>query len=197
MKSAGFIVAVENYLVRTGMVSLLNKMPQVRVLREFGTVEPLIRFTQKYPGHFLVIGQSLFNKAGDLFLAAPGLLDRTILIAEPDAAVEKKEVQASILQGDTKPEITTKIVALINMQGIDGKGDPSGMLTQREITIVKLVSLGMTNRQIADKLFLSTHTVITHRKNISSKLGIKSVSGLTVYAIVNNIITIEEVTSKP
>jgi DNA-binding NarL/FixJ family response regulator len=57
--------------------------------------------------------------------------------------------------------------------------------------------MGLTNRQIADKLFLSAHTVMTHRKNISSKLGIKSVSGLTVYAIVNNIITIEEVTSKP
>lgn len=40
-------------------------------------------------------------------------------------------------------------------------------------------------------------TVTTHRKNFIGKLGIKSVSGLTVYAIVNNIITIEEVTSKP
>jgi DNA-binding NarL/FixJ family response regulator len=75
--------------------------------------------------------------------------------------------------------------------------DPSSELTQREKTIVRQVSLGMTNRQIAETLFLSTHTVTTHRKNISSKLGIKSVSGLTVYAIVNNIITIEEVNSKP
>ena len=70
-------------------------------------------------------------------------------------------------------------------------------LSPRETTIVRLVSLGLTNRQIADHLFLSAHTVMTHRKNISSKLGIKSVSALTVYAIVNNIITIEEVTSKP
>jgi DNA-binding CsgD family transcriptional regulator len=197
MKSAGFIVAIDNYLVRAGMVSLLNKMPQVRVLREFGAVEPMIRFTQKNPGLFLVIGQSLFNKAGELFLSAPGLLDRTILIADPAREMKNKEVHASILPDDSKPEITSKIVALINLQGIDREGDPSEMLTQREITIVKLVSLGMTNRQIADKLFLSTHTVITHRKNIISKLGIKSVSGLTVYAIVNNIITIEEVTSKP
>ena len=70
-------------------------------------------------------------------------------------------------------------------------------LTQREKTIVRQVSLGLTNKQIAEELFLSTHTVTTHRKNISSKLGIKSVSGLTVYAIVNNIITIEEVSLKP
>ena len=73
----------------------------------------------------------------------------------------------------------------------------SSELTQREKTIVRQVSLGQTNKQIAEELFLSTHTVTTHRKNISSKLGIKSVSGLTVYAIVNNIITIEEVSLKP
>ena len=66
-----------------------------------------------------------------------------------------------------------------------------------EKTIVRLVAMGLTNKQIAGELFLSAHTVITHRKNISSKLGIKSLSGLTIYAIVNNIITIEEVTSKP
>jgi DNA-binding NarL/FixJ family response regulator len=70
-------------------------------------------------------------------------------------------------------------------------------LSPRETTIVRLVSLGLTNRQIAESLYLSAHTVMTHRKNIISKLGIKSVSGLTIYAIVNNIITIEEVTSKP
>lgn len=73
----------------------------------------------------------------------------------------------------------------------------SSELTQREKTVVRQVSLGLTNKQIAEELFLSTHTVTTHRKNISSKLGIKSVSGLTVYAIVNNIITIEEVSLKP
>ena len=66
-----------------------------------------------------------------------------------------------------------------------------------EKTIVRLVAMGLTNKQIAGELFLSAHTVITHRKNISSKLGIKSVSGLTVYAIVNNIITIEELSSEP
>ncbi len=70
-------------------------------------------------------------------------------------------------------------------------------LSPRENTILRLVSLGYTNKEIAEELFLSAHTVITHRKNIVHKLGIKSVSALTVYAIVNNIITIEELSSKP
>jgi len=66
-------------------------------------------------------------------------------------------------------------------------------ISEREIAVVQCVAKGMTNKEIADKLFISQHTVITHRKNITRKLGIKTVSGLTVYAILNNIIDINEV----
>ena len=62
------------------------------------------------------------------------------------------------------------------------------LLSERESDVVKLVALGKTNKEIAEKLFISVHTVISHRKNITEKLGIKSISGLTVYAILNNLI---------
>jgi len=65
-------------------------------------------------------------------------------------------------------------------------------ISDREREIIKHVAKGLTNKEIADKLFLSPHTVMTHRKNISNKLGIKSISGITVYAILNNIISLEE-----
>ncbi len=61
-------------------------------------------------------------------------------------------------------------------------------LTQREMEILRLVAIGHSNKEIADVLFISIHTVITHRKNITGKLGIKSISGLTVYAIINRLI---------
>lgn len=61
-------------------------------------------------------------------------------------------------------------------------------LSQRETNVLKHVALGKTNKEIADKLFLSPHTIITHRKNITRKLGIYTVSGLTVYALINNLI---------
>ncbi|MEX2380549.1 MAG: response regulator transcription factor [Vicingaceae bacterium] len=56
-------------------------------------------------------------------------------------------------------------------------------LTERESEITALIASGMTNKDIADKLHLSHHTVHTHRKNIIKKLGVKSVSELTVYAM--------------
>ncbi len=61
-------------------------------------------------------------------------------------------------------------------------------LTNREKEVLRLIALGKTNRAIADLLFISTHTVISHRKNITEKLGIKSIPGLTVYAIIQKII---------
>lgn len=66
--------------------------------------------------------------------------------------------------------------------------DEAEGLSNREIDVLKLVALGHSNKEIADKLFISTHTVMSHRKNMTEKLGIKSISGLTVYAIINNYI---------
>lgn len=64
----------------------------------------------------------------------------------------------------------------------------SSELTTREKDVLKLVALGHSNKEIAVRLFISIHTVISHRKNITEKLGIKSISGLTVYAILNKLI---------
>ncbi|MEN8226978.1 MAG: LuxR C-terminal-related transcriptional regulator [Bacteroidota bacterium] len=197
MRPEGFILAIDSYLIRKGMASLLNRIHGVRVIREFDAVDPLIQYTKKHGAEFLVISQSLFNRSTDLFLSEAGLLEKTILLKQGPSKKEDQEVHASIYLSEGKEEIIQKIMQLLELRSHDSGRDHSRDLTQREITIVRLVSMGLTNRQIADELFLSTHTVITHRKNISRKLGIKSVSGLTVYAIVNNIITIEEVVAKP
>jgi DNA-binding NarL/FixJ family response regulator len=139
----------------------------------------------------------MFNSATELFRSEAGLMEKTFIL-KPDPSPDSQDgFCTSIYFSESKEEITEKIYGLMDLSGIAPGALRSSELTEREKTIVKFVSLGHTNRQIADKLFLSTHTVTTHRKNISSKLGIKSASGLTVYAIVNNIITIEEATSKP
>lgn len=72
-----------------------------------------------------------------------------------------------------------------------GKTDDT--LSQREKEIIGCVVRGLTNKEIADKLFISIHTVITHRRNISRKLQIHSVAGLTIYAIVNKLVELNEI----
>ena len=62
-------------------------------------------------------------------------------------------------------------------------------ISAREAEIIALVAEGFTNKQIAEHLFLSTHTVITHRKNIMNKLGLNNTAGLVLFAIRQNIIS--------
>ena len=66
-------------------------------------------------------------------------------------------------------------------------------LSEREKEVVVCVAKGMANKDIADKLFLSINTVTTHRRNIARKLHIHSSAGITIYAIVNKLVTLDEV----
>ena len=61
-------------------------------------------------------------------------------------------------------------------------------LTKRETAVLVQLAQGKTNKEVADALNVSVHTVISHRKNITHKTGIKSVAGLTVYAMLNNLV---------
>ena len=65
---------------------------------------------------------------------------------------------------------------------------PQMELSARENEVLRLVAQGFTNKEIADNLSISINTVLSHRKNITAKLGIKSVSGLCVYAMMNGIL---------
>ena len=71
--------------------------------------------------------------------------------------------------------------------------DASEALSEREKDVIVAMVQGMSNKEIADHLFISINTVITHRRNIARKLQIHSPAGLTIYAIVNNLIDISNV----
>lgn len=66
-------------------------------------------------------------------------------------------------------------------------------LSNREKEVICLIAKGLTNKEIADKLCLSVHTVTTHRRNISNKLEIHSPAGITIFAIVNRLIALDEI----
>ena len=72
----------------------------------------------------------------------------------------------------------------------DGGAAPGDKLSSREIEILAGVAQGLLNKEIAAKYNISIHTVITHRKNIARKTGIKTIAGLTAYAILNNLIEV-------
>jgi DNA-binding NarL/FixJ family response regulator len=202
MRKSGFILVIDSYLVRKGLVSILNHIQGIVILQEFNNTDSLAAYLLKQQVDYIIISQPLFEDSADLFIHDPLLLEKIILLKEgktkgKTGSDSGPQVFASIHLKEEKEMIMGKVQGLLDQGDLKNGDSNTAELSPRETTIVRLVSMGLTNRQIADHLFLSAHTVMTHRKNISSKLGIKSVSGLTVYAIVNNIITIEEVTSLP
>jgi len=75
-----------------------------------------------------------------------------------------------------------------SVKSTETSDDNSYELTKREMDVLVLVAKGLMNKEIAEKLNISIHTVISHRKNITRKTNIKSVAGLAMYALMNNLI---------
>lgn len=93
-------------------------------------------------------------------------------------------------------ELETRVAAESENQDRDNTGSDAGNrenLSEREREIVGCIVRGMTNKEIGERLFISVNTVLTHRKNISRKLNIHSVAGLTIYAIVNHLVNIADI----
>ncbi|HSO88332.1 MAG TPA: LuxR C-terminal-related transcriptional regulator [Draconibacterium sp.] len=87
----------------------------------------------------------------------------------------------------TLEQITHKIGQI----NLTGDKSPHDDLSDREIEVLTKMVKGFANKEIADMLNISVHTVISHRKNITEKTGIKSLSGLTIYAITKKIIPLD------
>lgn len=98
-----------------------------------------------------------------------------------------KLYDGSVSLYDRQADLIRKIHVAVDTKQTEVVYD-GGDLSAREKEILVCVARGMLNKEIADKLNLSIYTVITHRKNITRKTGIKTVAGLTVYALLNNLI---------
>jgi regulator of cell morphogenesis and NO signaling len=83
--------------------------------------------------------------------------------------------------------------AALTETGDSDAAEPQESLSDREKEIVRCIVCGLTNKETAAQLYISINTVLTHRKNITRKLNIHSISGLTIYAIVNKLVKLDEV----
>ncbi len=115
-------------------------------------------------------------------LGGPGLTDEVL-----------RQYDGSISIYDSREDILRKMRSSVEAKQSETSVSDSGELSAREKEILVCVAKGMLNKEIADKLCLSIYTVITHRKNITRKTGIKTVAGLTVYALLNNLIDMSSV----
>lgn len=190
-------IAETSLIVRGGLTAALKRLPNVKMQPiELLSMEALHDCIRTQCPDMLVVNPTF----GDYFDVTrfkeetSGKKIRLIALVTSfvDASLLNK-YDESISIFDDLENLSKKIAGLLNMTSEEEDIDSQDTLSQREREIVICVVKGMTNKEIAEKLFLSIHTVITHRRNISKKLQIHSAAGLTIYAIVNKLVALSDV----
>jgi len=185
------VVISQSDLVLTGLFEILkSSMASEVILLHRG--DELI----DYPalnGHILIIATSEEQEKSGSFMRQILTTTQNIhfitLQLQPDSVYSNQRINLF----DTPTLICYKVNEILNSFLSDQSKDTDAELTKREIEVLQLLTKGYSNKEIADQLFVSTHTVISHRKNISEKTGIKSASGLTMYAILKKIIDVSDI----
>lgn len=198
MKSQEIIhiaVAETSMIVRSGLVAVLKRLPDLNVQTvEITSKEGLHHCMEAHQPEILIVNPQ-FEGWFDLeaFKQQYARQDMKIvsLICTVVDANQLKGYDESINLFDDLDAVAHKISTLMNVNEEEDSGQNS--LSQREKEIIGCVVRGMTNKEIAEQLFISVHTVITHRRNITRKLQIHSAAGLTIYAIVNKLVELSEV----
>lgn len=210
------ILADSNELIRIGLRTIF-KDPSVQIVGEAETSEELIAQVKSFSPDVLLIDYTSKGFAIDVvpevLLISPNL---KIVAITPEQSAQtlthairsgvmsyvKKDcslgeiVDAVKESGKGNKFFCGQILETIQKEGIDVETisefefscEPI-VLSEREIEVITLIAEGLTNIEISDKLFLSKHTVNTHRKNIMAKLGVKNTAGIVMFAIKQNYTT--------
>lgn len=187
-------VAEPSLIVRSGVLAVLKRINSLHVeVFEIGETEQIKNQLAWQKPDILIINsavmgmyspQQVRKDAGNPEMKCVAL--QTSLTDPAQARIYDETISLY----DSADHVRDKLVRLASDPEPEKRYES---LSAREKEVIVCVIKGMTNKQIAEVLHLSTHTVITHRRNISAKLDIRSTAGLTIYAIVNKLVDLEEV----
>ncbi len=192
------VVAETSAIIRSGLSAVLKRIPNLDVHPvEVTSPDALSNYANLHQPDIIIINPTFegWFSVKDFRSKHPNL-KRTryvALISFIATQNQLKEYDEHFSIYDDPGTIADKIHGLMHTPEEDEKETDTEALSQREKEIITCVVKGMTNKAIADKLYLSIHTVITHRRNIARKLQIHSPAGLTIYAIVNKLVELSDI----
>lgn len=191
----GIAIVEQNTLTALGLQTIIEELLPKAIIRVFPSFERLVDDTPDMYAHYFVSAQIYFAHTA-FFL--------------------ERKTKTIVLSGGEQPTLNgihtlnihlpqdklVKDIMALRSSGHDGAQRPASSypqhdtehdLSPREIEVLILITKGFINKEIADKLSISLTTVISHRKNITEKLGIKSASGLAVYAVMHGYIEADSI----
>lgn len=203
------LIANNNLIAGEGLKTILQSRLGNRVLGVVDDKDKFLLSSKKYFPDIVVVDYSHSSFGVEFITEIRKVYKNTKILAITDVLPKqtihkalKLGVDSYLLDDCQKPEILEAIedtfkgkqfycghVIDILAEKDDDLNNCGGItLSERELEVIRLISDGLTNKEIADALCLSTHTVNTHRKNIMTKLGLKNTAGIVIYAFKENII---------
>lgn len=176
-----------NTLTALGLRAILEELIPEATIRSFASFAQLIDDTPDMYAHYFVSAQIYFQHTAFFLERKP----KTIVLSVGD---QPSLAGIPSLNVCLPQNMLVKSIMSLRSYGHkhlsggvqpEGSDDSAHDLSPREIEVLILLTKGLINKEIADRLNISLTTVISHRKNITEKLGIKSVSGLAIYAVMH------------
>lgn len=189
-------IVEQNTLTALGLRTILEELLPEAVLRVFDSFAALVADTPDMYAHYFVSSQIYFEHSAYFLERRPRAI---VLSAGENPLLKSVPVLNICLPQDVLVQSIMKLRSYGHSITRNHREMPSAPsaeeheLTPREIEVLVLVTRGLINKEIADKLNISLTTVISHRKNITEKLGIRSVSGLAIYAVMHGYVEVDSI----
>ena len=197
MESRPHIAIIDpNTLAALGLKQILQNVMPIMTVDTFGSFSELCANSpEKYFHYFVAMNIVLEHK--DFFLERQR--KTIVLTLSLDTKSHLSEFHCLCVNVPEKEMVRSLLILQQHAHG-QGKNLPPmpevlsrKILTDREIEVMTLIVQGYINKEIAEKLNIGLATVITHRKNIMDKLGFRSVSALTIYAVMHGYVDINKI----
>ena len=217
LNNMALIIADSNDLSRVGLRSILSSQTSIPIVGEardaqelenqlasFDVSMILIDYTSSGFDIDIISKQNASNKKYKFIAITPEQSAQTLVDALRSGIMsyvkkdcELSEIVNAVLETQKGNkffcgqilETIQKAQIDVNDLDFDSFSCDAVVLSERENEIIVLIAEGFTNNQIAEELFLSNHTITTHRKNIMAKLGVKNTAGIVMYAVKTNLVS--------
>lgn len=189
MKRCRVVIVEASRIVVAGLKAILAGDPEFEVVGSLSSLRELEERSAVLDPDMVLVSSQFVAEGGNLRSLYPSLQSIALVAVMTSVRDEDfmRQFDSVVNLYDGETQIVQRLRKALEKSDVNPYND-SHDLSDREIDVLLLVAKGMANKEIADELNISIHTVITHRKNITHKTGIKSVAGLTVYALLNNIL---------
>jgi DNA-binding CsgD family transcriptional regulator len=189
------VVAETSYIIRKGLVYVLSQLSSVGKVIELKGLEDInYQLGLLNPDAILINPMLLGNASWQDVRQQLNLNKKTSIIALVYNLIDEqfyRSYDAVIRISDSESKIEETLLKCLNEEQTNQSDTEE--LSDREREILVSVVKGMSNKEIADYHRISIHTAITHRRNITRKLKVHSISGLTIYAIINKMVDISDI----